>query len=42
MTKKIISDSVSNISTRHIEEAADYSAKRKAQNKKGKKDELQC
>lgn len=30
MTKKIISDSVSNISTRHIEEAADYSAKRKA------------
>lgn len=30
MTKKTISDAVSNISTRHIEEAADYSAKRKS------------
>lgn len=29
MTKKTISDAVSNISTRHIEEAADYSVKRK-------------
>ena len=29
MTKKTISDAVSNISTQHIEEAADYSVKRK-------------
>ena len=29
MTKKTISDAISNISTRHIEEAADYSAKKR-------------